>query len=169
MDSQGPEHTPSDERGESLQEVRMVGFFVTALITAESIPAFVANITGGGPLMSAEDALAFFGFFLATFPVTSAVAVIVGMLISGVRIHLMAWFGIAAALLYCTTWLGNFLGLGALGIAPATLWAMYPETRTFVFGTLQLYSLLYGSWTFICTFVAGGFIGWAWYKMQPYM
>jgi hypothetical protein len=103
MDSQGPNNTPTDERGKSLQQVRMAGFFVTALITAESIPAFVANITGGGPLMGAEDALAFFGFFLATFPVTSAVAVIVGMLLGGVRAHLMVWFGVAALLLYCTT------------------------------------------------------------------
>jgi hypothetical protein len=168
VDNQGPGHQPANERDEAWGQVRTVGFFVTALVTAESIPAFVGNLMGGGP-MGLGEALDFVGFFLATFPVTSAVAIFGIALAAGLRAHPVVLLALAGLTIYATTWLGNYLALGSIGITPEQMWQQNPNPRTFVFSALQLYMLVYGVWTFTCCLIAGGFITWAWAKMQPHL
>lgn len=150
--------------------VTKAGFLVGAVILSPSPAAALGRLFEGGTLGYA-DTLSLLDFYLATFPLTTATAIWFGYVvaISDKGANFMGVMVLAAILLGGGTVLGLYLGLGTGNIvveATDVLGGPGPGAIGVVTGLLTFYARAYGLWTFFCSLLAGGFVGWAYNELK---
>ena len=155
---------------EDLKTVQKVGWYVAALVTAGSLPAFVALVVSSSDRsLDLVGAIAILNFYGATFPLTTFAA-IVGLVVvrEWYKQNAYICFMLITFTLWVTTWLGLQWRTFPAGVDPLS--SLHGSWLMYLIELLPVYWQTYGGLTFITCLVVGGFIAWAGGKMMwPYV
>lgn len=164
--------TPKAQILTVLGDVLSKAYWVAMIVSATSLPAFIADSLNWGLISG------FATFLFGTLPFTLAVATIAVLTMSG-RLPFnmkdpksslldvaLGWIVPSILIFMLLTWLGSLLNLGAAREVQGIMdrWHYTGELAIPIIGPILRYALaylqVYGAWTFICCFVAAGFIAW---------